>query len=105
MFNSKGNEMAESKFTKGPWQVEKSETYKNTWRITADGQRLASLAGDDGEPEETKANAELMADAPALLKVLRQVLEYSDIKTSWLTIDEAEQAFDDANELIDKHGG
>jgi hypothetical protein len=97
--------MAESKFTSGPWRVEKSETYKNTWRITADGQRLASLAGDDGEPEETKANAELMADAPALLKVLRQVLEYSDIKTSWLTIDEAEQAFDDANELIDKHGG
>jgi hypothetical protein len=52
-----------------------------------------------------QANAELMADAPRLLEVLRKVLEYSDIKTSWLTIDEAEQAFDDANELIDKHGG
>jgi hypothetical protein len=33
------------------------------------------------------------------------VLTYADIKTSWLTIDEAEQAFDDANELVDKHGG
>jgi hypothetical protein len=97
--------MAESKFTPGPWRVEKSETYKDTWRITADGHRLASLAGNDGEPIETQANAELMADAPMLLEVLRRVLEYSHIKTSWLTIDEAEQAFDDANELIEKHGG
>jgi hypothetical protein len=97
--------MAESKFTPGPWRVEKSEAYKDTWRITADGHRLASLCGGDGEPEETKANAELMADAPALLKVLRKVLEYSDIKTSWLTIDEAEQAFTEAHELLEKHGG
>jgi hypothetical protein len=97
--------MAESKFTKGPWEVQKSETYKNTWRITADGQRLASLDGDDGEPEETKANAELMADAPRLLEVLRNVLEYSDIKTGWLTIDEAEQAHTEAHEMLEKHGG
>jgi hypothetical protein len=96
--------MAESKFTPGPWGVQKSEAYKNTWRITADGQRLANLNGDDGEPTETKANAELMADAPRLLEVLRRVLTYADIKTSWLTIDEAEQAFTEANELIDKHG-
>jgi len=97
--------MAESKFTPGPWGVEKSEAYKNTWRITADGQRLASLDSDDGDPEETKANAELMADAPRMLEVLRKVLEYSHINQSWLTIDEAEQAFDDANELLEKHGG
>jgi hypothetical protein len=57
------------------------------------------------DPEEIAANAELWADAPRLLEVLRKVLEYSDIDQSWLTIDEAEQAFDDANELIDKHGG
>jgi hypothetical protein len=79
--------------------------YKNTWRITADGQRLASLDSDDGDPAQTQANAELMADAPRMLEVLRRVLEYSDIKTSWLTIDEAEQAFGDANELLEKHGG
>jgi hypothetical protein len=97
--------MAESKFTPGPWRVEKSEAYKDTWRITADGHRLASLCGGDGEVEETQANAELMADAPALLKVLRKVLEYSDIKTSWLTIDEAEQAFTEAYKLLEKHGG
>jgi hypothetical protein len=97
--------MAESKFTPGPWGVEKSEAYKNTWRITAGGQRLANLDSDDGDPEQTKANAELMADAPRLLEVLRKVLEYSDIKTSWLTIGEAEQAFTQAHEMLEKHCG
>jgi hypothetical protein len=63
------------------------------------------VTNSDMDPEEIEANAELWADAPRLLEVLRQVLEYSDIKTSWLTIDEAEQAFDDANELLEKHCG
>ena len=97
--------MAESKFTKGPWRVEKSEAYKDTWRVTADGHRLASLCGGDGEFEETKANAELMADAPALLKVLRKVLTYAEPLLGWQHIDEAEQAFGDANDLLEKHGG
>jgi hypothetical protein len=97
--------MAESKFTPGPWQVEESEAYKNTWRITADGQRLASLDGDDGEPGQTQANAELMAEAPRMLEVLRKVLEYSHIDQSWQTLDEAEQAHTEAYKLLEKHGG
>jgi hypothetical protein len=96
--------MAESKFTKGPWEVQKSEAYKDTWRITADGQRLASLDGDDGEPIETQANAELMADAPRLLEVLRKVLAYSEPLLGWQHIDEAEQAFGEAHDLLEKHG-
>jgi hypothetical protein len=97
--------MAEPRFAPGPWQVEESEAYKNTWRITADGQRLASLDSDDGEPGQTQANAELMADAPRLLEVLRKVLEHSHINQSWLTLDEAERAFTEASELLEKHGG
>ena len=97
--------MAESKFTPGPWGFQESEAYKNTWRITADGQRLASLDSDDGEPGQTQANAELMADAPRLLEVLRKVLEHSHINQSWLTLDEAERAFTEASELLEKHGG
>jgi hypothetical protein len=97
--------MAESKFTPGPWRVEKSETYKDTWRITADGQRLASLGGDEGEPEETQANAELMADAPRMLEALRNLLAYAEIPQSWDGIDEAEQAFTQAHEMLEKHCG
>ena len=95
--------MAESKFTPGPWRVEKSETYKDTWRITADGQRLASLGGDDGEPEETQANAELMADAPRLLEVLRTLCESTVAHEEDVRV--ATKAFADAERLLEKHGG
>jgi hypothetical protein len=102
--------MTKSKFTKGPWRVEKSSNFRSTYRVKAGDVFLCAAvgrleSGNGTTPEETKANAELMADAPELLKVLRKVLEYSDIKTSWLTIDEAEQAFTEANDLLDKHGG
>jgi hypothetical protein len=98
--------MAESKFTKGPWEVHgPTEEPSAAKRVFSGTTYLGTVTNSDMDPEEIAANAELMADAPRLLEVLRQVLEYSDIKTSWLTIDEAEQAFDDANELIDKHGG
>jgi hypothetical protein len=96
--------MAESKFTKGPWRVEKSEAYKNTWRITADGQRLASLDSDDGEPAQTQANAELMADAPRMLEVLRALCTHAGIPQDG-TEDVAQAAFDEADALLEKHGG
>jgi hypothetical protein len=57
------------------------------------------------DPEEIAVNAELMAEAPRLLEVLRMVLVYSNMETSWLTIDEAEQAFGDASDILEKHGG
>jgi len=97
--------MAESKFTPGPWGVEKSEAYKDTWRITADGQRLASLDGDDGEPEETKANADLMADAPRMLEVLRALHDFA-LPLRHIGLPEASaQALADARALLEKHGG
>jgi hypothetical protein len=92
--------MAESKFTPGPLIATQNETVKGLWDVRSDRDFLG-VAFD----ENAQANAELWADAPRLLEVLRKVLTYADIKTSWLTIDEAEQAFDDANELVDKHGG
>jgi hypothetical protein len=55
--------------------------------------------------EEQQANAELMADAPRMLEVLRKVLEYSHIDQSWLTLDEAEEAHAEAYKLLEKHGG
>ena len=98
--------MAESKFTPGPYRVMgPCEEPRGSCMVFAGDTYLGTAANLDMDPKEIAANAELWADAPRLLKVLRQVLEYSDIKTSWLTIDEAEQAFDDANELIDKHCG
>jgi hypothetical protein len=94
--------MAESKFTPGPWVAEQHKDC-GIFRIKAGEENIASLSFWSEANED--ANAELMADAPRLLEVLRKVLEYSDIKTSWLTLDEAEQAFNEANELLEKHGG
>ena len=90
--------MAESKFTKGPWGFQESEAYKNTWRITADGQRLASLNGGDGDPEEIRANAELMADAPSMLEVLRAIRDPENEIELYAAI-----VVVDA--LLEKHGG
>jgi hypothetical protein len=94
--------MAESKFTPGPWGFQESEAYKNTWRITADGQRLASLDSDDGDPEETQANAELMADAPRLLEVLDTLYDCVDHER---LLPSQLDAYHQARELLAKHGG
>jgi hypothetical protein len=97
--------MAKSKFTPGPWGVLHDPSVPRSKRIGAVGKQLAIVSSSWMPLAEIEANAELMADAPRMLEVLPKVLEYSDIKTSWLTIDEAEQAFHDANELLEKHGG
>jgi hypothetical protein len=98
--------MAESKFTPGPWEVHgPTEEGNASRRVFAGTTYLGTVTNSDMDPQEIAANAELWADAPRLLEVLRRVLEYSDIKTSWLTIDEAEQAFTEAHKLLEKHGG
>jgi hypothetical protein len=74
-------------------------------RVFAGTTYLGTVTNSDMDPEEIAANAELWVDAPRMLEVLRRVLTYADIKTSWLTIDEAEQAFTQAHELLEKHGG
>jgi hypothetical protein len=58
--------------------------------------------------EEQQASIEVLdiaADAPRLLEVLRNLLAYAEIPQSWDRIDEAEQAFTEAHELLEKHGG
>ena len=98
--------MAESKFTKGPWEVHgPTEEPSAAKRVFAGTTYLGTVTNSDMSPEEIAANAELWADAPRMLKVLRKVLEYSNIDQSWLTLDEAEQAHTEAHELLEKHGG
>jgi hypothetical protein len=92
--------MAESKFTPGPLIATQNDTIKSLWDVRSDSDFLG-VAFD----ESAQANAELWADAPRLLEVLRKVLEYSNIDQSWLTLDEAEQAHTEAYEILEKHGG
>ncbi len=98
--------MTKSKFTPGPWVAEKVIGAKWThWSIHTEDQFIASTGFLGISLEEQQANAELMADAPRLLEVLRKVLTYAEPLLGWQHIDEAEQAFGDANDLLEKHSG
>jgi hypothetical protein len=92
--------MAESKFTPGPWAAIENPAFSDCWYIKANGFFLGHVV-----EENAKANAELMADALRLLEVLRKVLTYSEPLLGWQHIDEAEAAFTEAYELLEKHGG
>ena len=98
--------MAESKFTPGPWEVHGPTQEGNaSKRVFAGTTYLGTVTNSDMAPEEIAANAELMADAPRMLEVLRNLLAYSEIGPSWDGIDEAEQAFTEAHEFLEKHCG
>ena len=92
--------MAESKFTPGPLFATQNDTIKTLWDIRS-GRDFLGVAFD----ESGQANAELWADAPRMLEVLRKVLTYAEPLLGWQHIDEAEQAFGDAHDLLEKHGG
>jgi len=94
--------MAESKFTPGPWVAEPHKDC-GIFRIKAGEENIATLAFWNETNED--ANAELMADAPRLLEVLRKVLTYAESSTRRQYLDEADQAFVEANGLLEKHGG
>jgi len=94
--------MAKSKFTPGPWVAEPHRDC-GIFRIKAGEENIASLSFWSDANED--ANAELIADAPKMLEVLRKVLTYSEPLLGWQHIDDAEQAFGDAHDLLAKHGG
>jgi hypothetical protein len=96
-FNLKGNEMAESKFTPGPWEAIRNPAFSDCWYIKANGLFLGHVV-----EENAKANAELMADAPALLEVLDtfyDCIDHEKLLPSQL------DAYHRARELLAKHGG
>jgi len=98
--------MTKSKFTKGPWEVHGPTVEGSAAkRVFAGTTYLGTVTNSDMDPEEIAANAELWADAPRLLEVLRNLLAYAEIPQSWDGIDEAEQAFTRAHELLEKHCG
>ena len=97
--------MAESKFTKGDWKVLEARDIRDSKRIASADLCFAVVSSHLLKPEVIQANAELMADAPRLLEVLRNLLAYAEIPRSWDGIDEAEQAFTQAHEMLEKHCG
>jgi hypothetical protein len=91
--------MTKSKFTPGPWVAEQHRDC-GIFRIKAGDQNIASLSFWNESNEE--ANAELMAEAPALLEVLDTLydcIDHEKLLPSQL------DAYHRARELLAKHGG
>ena len=97
--------MTKSKFTPGDWKVLEARDIPNSKRIASADLCFAVVSSHLLKTEVIQANAELMADAPRMLEVLRKVLTYAEPLLGWQHLDEAEQAFGDANDLLEKHGG
>ena len=69
-----------SKYTPGPWKVEQDGKRMLCIRAS-NGRKPANINGDigykkDGNDIEIKANARLIASAPELLEVLKELLIY-----------------------------
>jgi hypothetical protein len=96
--------MAESKFTPGPLEAKENKWQDDPWEIFA-GDIYIGVAIETGAEGEAKANAELWADAPRLLEVLRTLHDFAlPLRDRGLAA-ESEQAFADARAILEKHGG
>jgi hypothetical protein len=92
--------MAESKFTPGPWGATANQTFDNAWDIKANGVFLGGAVA-----AKAKANAELMADAPRMLEVLRTLHDFALPLRYRGVAETSVQAFADARAILEKHGG
>ncbi len=97
--------MAGSKFTEGPYRVSNSfEGGDRELWIYSDTTYLGSVANSSMDPQEIAANAELWADAPRMLEVLRALCTHAGIPQDG-TEDVTQAAFDEAVAILEKHGG
>jgi hypothetical protein len=98
--------MAESKFTPGPYRVSNSfEGGDRELWIYSDTTYLGSVANSSMDPKEIAANAELMADAPRLLEVLRTLHDFAFPLRHIGLPETSAQALVDARAILEKHGG
>lgn len=91
--------------TSGPWLVAPTPSAMANWIIQLeDGSFIAGVGegSSEGYPEQTEANARLIAAAPDLAKALEAVLDVLlDGRTDDLT-EKEEQAVDLANAALEK---
>jgi hypothetical protein len=98
--------MAKSKFTPGPYCVMgPSDEGNAAKRVFSETTYLGTVTNSDMDIEEIAANAELWADAPTMLEILRTLHDFAlPLRDRGLAA-ESERAFADARALLEKHGG
>jgi len=91
--------MAESKFTPGPYCVMgPSEEGKAARRVFAGTTYLGTVTNTDMDDKEIAANAELWADAPRMLELLRGIRDAENNVELYLSLKLADA-------ILAKHGG
>ena len=96
------------KSTPGPWKVSgRFDIYEDTQEPGVGGTYIGTTRGNGPLPEsinvQCEANARLMADAPRLLEVLRELHDFAEPMRHYEH--RARKAFRDAASLLDDHGG
>jgi hypothetical protein len=97
--------MAESKFTPGGWKVLEARDIPNSKRISSADLCFAVVSSHLLKPEAIHANAELMADAPRMLEVLRIIHDLGIPVAYGENTKKAREAFWATKDLLEKHGG
>jgi hypothetical protein len=98
--------MAKSKFTKGPWEVHgPTEESNASKRVFAGTTYLGTVTNSDMDPEEIAANAELWAEAPRMLEVLRIIHDLGIPVAYGENTKKSREAFWATKDLLEKHGG
>jgi len=98
--------MTKSKFTPGPYCVnDPLKTGSRELWVYSGKTYLGTVDNCNMDPEEIAANAELWADAPRMLEVLRTLHDFA-LPLRHIGLPEASaQALADARALLEKHGG
>jgi len=97
--------MAKAKFTPGPYHVnDPLKTYERQLWVYSGKTYLGTVDNCNMDLKEIAANAELWADAPRMLKALRALCTHAGIPQDG-TQDVAQAAFDEADAILEKHGG
>jgi len=98
--------MAKSKFTPGPHCVMgPSEEGRAARRVFSGTTYLGTVTNSDMDDEEIAANAELMADAPTMLGLLRVIHDLGIPFEHGENTKKARRAFWATKDLLEKHGG
>jgi len=91
--------MAKSKFTPGPYCVMgPSEEGRAARRVFAGTTYLGTVTNTDMDDKEIAANAELWADAPRMLELLRGIRDAENDVELYLSLKLADV-------ILEKHGG
>lgn len=98
--------MNEVKHTPGPWHTGGTAFLRegprmNVWSRTAKGDQSGEILAKDVKP----ANARLMAAAPELIAVTREMCRIIAFASPETLVEALKRCYDDAREAIDKAEG